>query len=449
LTEGNKPENMQNTNPLRKFHQPEKLPINKTLLSSEGEHYAHNDDMPVPLYKRALLVAYLCALMFPATFKIGFVALTGTRTFLTIAIIPALVAAGRMRPVTACDVLVLLYGIWSVICLFVNQGLFAGVEPAGSHFIEVIGSYFFARVVFDNAQTFLFWSKCLFFCVLLLVPFAIYEALTARPLILDSLRSIMSTYQNVEMGKRLGLDRAQTIFEHPILFGVFCAGAFSPTLLVLFRNRSVTLSLLSSFLVALGTFLSLSTGAYLNIVGQLAFMSWDRVFDKSPYKWRTMSIIAVVVYVTIDLLSNRTPFEAFITYLTFDTNSAFTRVLTWRFGTAEILRNPVFGIGLNAWSRPNWLTSSVDNFWLLRGMRFGLPGITLLLLATFLTAKGIINRLHGRQTLEQRVALTQLCLLAGCSISMVTVDLWSGSHTLFFFLLGSINGLNVDRGEKP
>ncbi len=381
--------------------------------------------------------------MFPATFKIASFTFTGTRAFLLLTLFPVLIAAIRLRPVTVCDVLIPVYGLWAAICFLVNQGLASGIEPAGSHLIEVVGSYWLARVTFGNAETFVFWTKCLFTSVLLLIPLALVETFTTRALVLDTLQGVITTYPNVEMGKRLGLDRVQGVFEHPILFGVFCAGAFSPAVMLLTRTNSFLSRAAAGTAAALATLLSFSTGAYLNIIGQCAFIAWNEVFKTSVYRWRLLAAFGALGYITVDLLSNRTPFEVFITYLTFDVNSAFTRVLTWRFGTAEVFRHPIFGIGFNDWIRPNWLTSSIDNFWLLRAMRFGLPGICFILIAVFSAARGITNRKDIPNSLASRVSITQLSLLAGTCISMVTVDLWSGSHTMFFFLLGSITALSA------
>ena len=49
----------------------------------------------------------------------------------------------------------------------------------------------------------------------------------------------------------------------------------------------------------------------------------------------------------------------------------------------EVGRHPVFGIGLNDWTRPWWRAkmASFDNFWLLQAMRFGLPTLIFLALA--------------------------------------------------------------------
>jgi hypothetical protein len=68
----------------------------------------------------------------------------------------------------------------------------------------------------------------------------------------------------------------------------------------------------------------------------------------------------------VDLLSNRTPFHVFVTYLTFSVETGYARIMIWNWGIAEVMRHPVFGIGLAEWERPLWKSGSMDNFWLVR-----------------------------------------------------------------------------------
>jgi hypothetical protein len=96
----------------------------------------------------------------------------------------------------------------------------------------------------------------------------------------------------------------------------------------------------------------------------------------------------------------------------------------------------------NDYERPEWLLISIDNFWLLRAMRFGFPGIILLLATIFIAAKGTAKRIESSNPAWSSVSLAQLCALIGSIVSLATVDIWSGSHTLLFFSLGSMVSLN-------
>ena len=68
----------------------------------------------------------------------------------------------------------------------------------------------------------------------------------------------------------------------------------------------------------------------------------------------------------------------------FSSSTAWNRYLIWQFGSAELMRHPIFGMGLfEDWQRAPWMPASIDNHWLLMSMRYGLPGIGLLLGAYF------------------------------------------------------------------
>jgi hypothetical protein len=391
---------------------------------------------------RILLLAYLTALVFPILLKVGSATFTATRLFLLVVTLPVMVKFFSTSKLLASDILILLYVTWASICLIVNHGFNGALEPAGSHFFEVAGAYFLARLTMKEPSAYIFWAKCLFFSVLVVLPFAINEAMTGRPVILEFLRSFVPTYASVSMPKRLELERVQAIFEHPILYGVFCASAFSPAVLVVARNSNAFVRTFYGTLVAVATFLSLATGAYVSVIWQFIMIGWNGFLRSNNNRWRLLAILSLIFYVTIDLLSNRTPFEVFVTYFTFDTNSAYNRINIWDYGTAEVIRHPVFGIGFKDWTRAHWMSSSFDNFWLLRAMRYGFPGILLLMSAVIIAARGITYRIDVPNRDLAAVSTSQVCALIGSAISLVTVDVWSGSHSLFFFSIGSIVALN-------
>ena len=56
------------------------------------------------------------------------------------------------------------------------------------------------------------------------------------------------------MGGRFGFERAQVLFEHPILFGVFCASALGLSWYVLGYQRSNIIGLFAPLLLLLQLF---------------------------------------------------------------------------------------------------------------------------------------------------------------------------------------------------
>jgi hypothetical protein len=174
-------------------------------------------------------------------------------------------------------------------------------------------------------------------------------------------------------------------------------------------------------------------------------ITWDFITRGIRRRWLIISLLFLLIFFTIDILSNRTPFEVFISYLTFNYGSAYNRVLIWRYGSQNVFDNPILGIGFQDWSRPYWMHSSMDNFWLLTAVRYGLPGFGLLASATIVT----IFKIGFAKVSEPEIAAYRngiVISIVGVSIASVTVDLWNASYCVFMFLLGS--GFWILEGNK-
>ena len=382
---------------------------------------------------------YLVALVIPISFSLGSIHLSPYRAFLLLAMIPALVKflMDREIKVILPDVAAFLYAAWGIVTIYTGTGPLGGPEAAGSMFIETFGAYLLARVYVRDADSFRAFAKWLLFLVLLLLPFAMYEAVMRRPIILETVGKFFRTHTIAYVEERLNMRRAQGPLEHPILFGVFCSTAFGLTLYTIRPRISRFGRAIRAGLVALATFFSLSAGAYLAVVGQLFFAAWDRFVTFTPHRWRILMGLCVLAYVTVDLISNRTPFHVFITYLSFNTGSAYNRILIWDFGLAEVWRHPILGMGLfNDWERPWWMKGSIDNFWLLRTMRHGIPGF--IFLATVVLSISIrLSKFKTQDPVVDSCRRAILSTLGGLWIAMITVDLWSGTYTYFWFLIGT------------
>jgi hypothetical protein len=200
------------------YYQPPRFDASSTVRSIEDMKVDEAEaEQSTSSFWRAAAVVFLISLFIPITFSFGSITFTTSRLFLTLFFVPGFIIFLVNRRILISDLLVFSYGIWAVVCFAVNQGLLNSIEPAGSHFVEVCGSYFLARLIFRHPSDYLFWSICLWRSVLILLPLAIYESLTGHPIILEFLRNFIRVHPNDGMALRLGLDRVQATFEHPIL----------------------------------------------------------------------------------------------------------------------------------------------------------------------------------------------------------------------------------------
>ena len=67
--------------------------------------------------------------------------------------------------------------------------------------------------------------------------------------------------------------------------------------------------------------------------------------------------------------------EFVISKIMFNPISGEARSLHFQFAFKEVLRNPFFGVGLDDWATPFWLSQVVDSYWLSLTLRYGLPGL--------------------------------------------------------------------------
>jgi hypothetical protein len=256
-------------------------------------------------------------------------------------------------------------------------------------------------------------------------------------------------YGDNEASRRLGLERAQVIFSHPIHYGLFCASLIS-LVVVGFRNLIPTPQRYAlAFLVCVGAICSVSSGALVPMLIQFGLMFWAWVFRNVRSRWLILSGLATFCYVGIDLASNRTPIEVFLSYATFSSNTAFTRLYIFEWGMINVWKNPVVGIGMKDWERPYWLTGSVDNFWLLTAMRYGIPAFFLLVSAYFFLVRAVMQRKFGSSGPVFQFRLAWIFMQVGLIVALCTVDIWATAMSYVFFLFGSGAWLTIFQTHAP
>lgn len=349
-----------------------------------------------------------------------------------------LLLSGRAGRIRLCDSLIILHGGYVFTALTFHHGLIQGLESGGIYFIEAIGAYLFARRFIRNAVDFRGFVAMLSFMVIAMALFTVVESLTGKHLIRETAREFLGGPALPHIADRFGLARAFGSFEHPILYGVFCASAFALSVYVLGngtneRGRPVA----RSSVIMVATVVSLSAGAFVALFIQFGLLVWERLTRIIAGRWLLLCILLGVLWVMVDLLSNRTPIHVALTYLTFNPTTAYNRMLIWEFGTDEVVRNPIFGIGFNEWIRPEWMHSgSMDNFWLVGAVRYGLPSFILLAAAILLIWKRVAT-LKGIDSLRARYRTGWIICMVGLAVAGCTVHFWNALFVLFMFIVGS------------
>jgi hypothetical protein len=391
--------------------------------------------LPLP----ALL--YLLAVVIPIGFNVGPLVLTLLRVFLLIMTLPLLgkLLAGRYGRVFLTDILFLCHILWAIVALSVNNPSQV-VQQMGSVGIEFIGGYLVGRAYIRTPQDFIALCRWLAFLVLCTTPFALFEAKTGRPLLIELIRKLpgLTTVAIVSIDGRMGLERVQAVFAHPIHYGLFCSVAFSLAFVALRDFSSTAWRYVCSVVIAGSGFLALSSGALLAIVLQISLILWSSVFHRIKWRWWLLVGLFGVAYVVVDALSNRAPLQVFMSYATFSAHNAYWRGIIFEWGMKNLWANPIYGIGLNDWVRPWYMFSgSMDNFWLVMGVRYGIPGFVLLAAGYAWAIFLVMRRNFEASALLTQIRRAWVFTFLGLSFTLTTVHVWTNIYSFVFFMFGA------------
>ena len=380
-----------------------------------------------------LLAMFLVSLLIPARINVGDLLLSPARIFLLLAFLPLffrLVSgkAGRVRPV---DVLIGLYCLWMALSIFIVHGA-ERVSFIGITIVELFGGYLVGRTLVLGQTDYRTFFRYFFYAMIFLLPFALIEQMTRRLLINEMVGIAFPTFPYVNYEQRMGLNRIQSVFEHPILSGLFWSAGIGN---FYFLNRDrLSRALPTTGLALLMSFMALSSAPVLAGMLQIGMIVWEKVMRA---KWMLLTLLGILAYIVVDILSNRTPFEVLISYGTFNQGTAFNRVLIWRYGMENVMGSPIFGIGLSDWARPWWMHSgSFDNFWLLQAMRFGIPAFAFLALGIAASIWSV-TRARGLSFGENQCRTGYMVALTGLLFTLATVHVWGSTSVFFMFYIGA------------
>ncbi len=394
-------------------------------------------------FARIVPALFMLSLVVPTVIPVGSLVLFPHRLLIIIAFFPLLFSllTGRAGKLSLIDFAVFFSTTWAVLAIAVNPGI-GKIEPMGVYVVEFFGAYLVGRVGIRSAGDYYRFVRIYFVILLVLLPFVIAESVLGRPVLLDL---IPNSIASANSEPRWGLRRAQGPFTHSIIFGIFASSAFGLFWYVL---RPAWLRVTGVGITVISTFFSLSTGPLLNLVMQSIFVAWEALTNPRRWRWRLFALLVVLAYFTVDLLSNRSPFHVLVTYATFNTGSAYMRILIWQFGVENVQANPWFGLGLDIanWSRPDWMLSSVDNFWLLTAMMYGIPSVLALASAIVMILRRV-SRATLSDDLTRRLRAGFLTGLGGIVVAGATVHYWHAMQAFVMFFIGA-GVWFIDASEK-
>lgn len=394
---------------------------------------------PTPL--PFLVRLYLVTVIIPILFSAGTLSLSGQRVLLLLLFIPLTInlVRGKYGRLLWTDIFFFLHIAWATVAMAVNNPDRV-IQNAGSTSIEFMGGYLVGRAYIRSANDFIALIRVFVFMACWTLPLALHETLTGRPIVLELIRKIpgITSVGIVNNAPRMGLERVQALFAHPIHYGLFCSTAFSLLFVGLKGIVSSATRYMAGAGIALCVFLSLSSGALLPLFLQIFLIFWAFSLNAIRQRWLILLGLFMLAYVMIDLLSNRTPIKVFMTYATFSTHNAYYRGLIFEWGMVNVRAHPIFGLGLNDWVRPFFMRSgTMDNFWLVNAVRYGIPGFFLLAFGYFPALWKIGRRNFDANRRLWLLRRAWIFTFAGLTLTLCTVHVWTSIYSFVFFLFGA------------
>lgn len=140
-------------------------------------------------------------------------------------------------------------------------GLGQGTQSGGIYVIEFLGSYLVDLIYVRNYEDFLAVARFFVGATCIMVLFTLPEALSGVHILRDGIVKVVGGPMAPWTDKRMGLTRAFAPFDHPILYRMFSAAAFSMAYFVIAERRLLNFKGMAQVLgVCLAAFLSASGG---------------------------------------------------------------------------------------------------------------------------------------------------------------------------------------------
>lgn len=276
--------------------------------------------------------------------------------------------------------------------------------------------------------------------------FVLLESLSGQLLVQPLFSALTGQPVKIAMETRLGLGRGASSFPHAILAGI-CLASF---LTIYWMSGLRGWPKLVGIVGALCAFFTMSSAALLGLLVGAAFIFYDWFTVRySNFTWRLFLAAMAILYGSVELTSNSGFFGLLVRFASLNTVSAYNRVLIWRFGSENVANNPFFGIGYDDWDRPSWMSwttsFSVDNFWLLFAMRFGVPASALIMLAVALAVLFIGKKSLNMSPVDARLMRGIGIALVVFAFGAISVSLWLNALVWFSML----TGVAVSLGTQP
>jgi len=338
------------------------------------------------------------------------------------------------------------------------QSAEAFLENRSGAIFDMVLPYFAVRLIVTDRQKYLTLLKSVLVIAVPLALAGFYQCVMRyNPFAFLHSYGAWDLGREYESMSRLGLMRADVVFSHPIMYGLFfamfgpvCAGIFGHV-----RKSSRVLYWLAMGLMCLGLFASVSSGPALAAMLSLAFLG----FYRFRRHLKTAVVTVVVGCAILEVVSNRHFYDV-VDRFTLDSSTAWYRsalidVALFRGGMAG---HWIAGYGYD--TEPGWgimidnsPSTDIVNEYLLVLCRYGLIGLVPFFAMSIAAIKRLIYSYElSTQNSDKWLIWCLAASLFGLAGAMISVSLFGQPTTIFYMLLafcGAMPAIVGPRKSRP
>jgi O-antigen ligase len=342
------------------------------------------------------------------------------------------------------DWLVLFTAIWMVISLWVVHGFERALVSGLSFSFDAVSGYYLARVAFrslaDMRRALILCAPAFFVVGLSLAAESLSHHVLVRPFFASIFGGLhyFSGTENIDdvlrVDVRHGLMRAYGPWIHPIE-----AGLHMSTLLAIYWKSGIRgwpfwLAIAAAWM----SIFSVSSSALITLAAITGALFYDWLTTRvRELTWPLLLSGMLVTVLIISVASNSGIVPLLIRFITLDPATGYFRIAIWQYGSLSVAAHPWFGIGFDAYRRPDWmLTSSIDTHWLLYAVRYGLPAAISLFLTCLVAIGGMVRAEKMANRSDAGFYRGIVMSLVALVVMGFTVSFQGGTLTWFTILLG-------------
>lgn len=346
------------------------------------------------------------------------------------------------------DYLMLLMVAWIFLALNVTADTERMISNGFANLIDILLPYLVARLAFRSLYDIRHFLVVMAPGFAIIALFMVAEAFGGNYLMQPFALSFFGGPDSVMMGQevRWGMLRAMGPFAHPILAGLHLAALFP----LYYKGGLRGWPFLLGLFAGIASVFTVSAAVMISIMLTAGLLIYDALtYRFSQLTWRLFMIGAAVFILVAELGTKSGAVNLIIRFASFNSGSGFSRVLIWRYGSDAVEQNPLFGIGFNEWSRPFWMSSSVDNYWLNLAMLYGLvPALSLLLVTIIIVA--LLARRTALWNARDQATIRGLAIsITVFALGAYSVSLWVTTQSWFMLLLGMGMAATTWRPAQP